>query len=203
MKKILSAIFFFGWMRVARAQGAPQAILEQIVALKGYITTAEDGTKIAKMGLSAIQKIRNEEFQLHRVFFGSLETINPIARYTPEVFEIIQLQESLINMFGIALTRWQGSAWLHGQELSCAASFYRNVVQTSAKYTKDLHSLITEQDYKMTDGERVWDIQNLLDIVEDQDKLVKNFISSTDWLIDQRKREYQYTEKIKRLFKLP
>jgi hypothetical protein len=64
------------------------AMLDQIAALKGYIGTAEKGYKIAEDGLHTIGDIKNDEFNLHRVYFGSLSAFNPNVRYMPQIADI-------------------------------------------------------------------------------------------------------------------
>jgi hypothetical protein len=180
MKRILSAIFFFGWMRVARAQGAPQAILEQIAALKAYITTVEDGSNIVEKGLSAIRDIRNIEFQKHQSFFSSLETVNPEIQGMPQILEMIDWQESSIDQLTTAMARWQASPWLHVTELACASDSYKKLVKIAMENVAILHELTNYKGYKMTDGERMQFIQQSLAMTKELDQGIAKFINSVD-----------------------
>lgn len=201
--KLLSSIFFFCWMKAARAQGAPQVVLEQITALKAYITTAERGSKIAAQGLSTIRDIRNEELQLHRVYFNSLSTVNPAVEDMPQILEIINQQESFIKQFTMGLARWQASPWLHAQELECLGSFYKYLVEFGVENINRLHKLIMDKDYEMTDGERIELIQQCQEIIKNQDQLVEKLISSTDWVIIARRESYRVNNIIKKMHGAP
>ena len=201
--KLLSSIFFFCWVKAARAQGAPQAVLEQITALKAYIITAEQGSKIAAQGLSSIRNIRNSEFELHRVYFSSLSTVNPAVKNMPQILEIINLQESFIKQFTMGLTRWQVSPWLHAQELESLGSFYKTLVEFGVGNINKLRKLLTDKDYKMTDGERIESIQQCQEIIINQDQLVEKLIASTDWVIIARRESYSVNEMVKKMHGTP
>jgi hypothetical protein len=203
MKKTLSAIFLFGWMRMARAQGAPQAILQQIAALKGYIATAEEGTNIVGKGLSGIRDIKNFEFNMHRSFFHSLQTVNPKIQYMPQVLQMVARQESVIDQLNKAMARWQASPWLHVSELALARNSYNKLVEIAVQNVALLHDLTTYQDYKMTDGERLEFIQRSLLIIKVLDQGISQFINAFDRLTFDRQENSKSIDLVKDWYKLP
>lgn len=203
MKKILSAIFFFGWMKLARAQGAPQAILEQISALKEYITTAEEGSYKVGKGLSFIRDIRNQEFQQHQSFFSSLETVNPEIQNMPQILQMVNRQESVIDQLNKAMARWQACPWLHVMEISNARYFNNKLMEYTTENLKYLHHLITSQQYKMTDGERLKEIESLLNNLKYVDDAVAMLINSFDRIVLERQKSYETIDFIKDWYKLP
>ena len=62
-----------------RAQSDIQAMLKQIAKLEIYIIDLEKGYKIAREGLTTIGEIKKGEFNLHSLFFSSLESVNPVV----------------------------------------------------------------------------------------------------------------------------
>ena len=50
---------------------------QQIAALSQYMTTAEQGYRIVRQGLTTIKGFTQGEFNLHTGFFNRLEWINP------------------------------------------------------------------------------------------------------------------------------
>ena len=66
-----------------RAQ-SPQTMLDQIVALKALIATAQKGYQIAEDGLHSIRDIKNGEFNLHSAYYASLTAVNPAVKNMPQ-----------------------------------------------------------------------------------------------------------------------
>ena len=82
-----------------RAQGDIQAMLKQIALLAVYMKDLEDAMKIAKDGLTTISEIKNGEFNLHSLFFSSLQSVNPsVAKYS-KIAEIISDQVAIVSNF--------------------------------------------------------------------------------------------------------
>jgi len=203
MKKILSAIFFFGWMRVARAQGAPQAVLEQITALKAYIATEEEGAKMVEQGLSAIRDIRNAEFEQHQTFFQSLQWVNPKIQNMSQLQEIVDRQESCIDQLNKGMARWQACPWLHVMDIRNARYFGNKLVSFTTEALENLYKLTTDPDYKMTDGERWEQIENCLNNIKYIDGAIAMLINSFDRIVLERQKSYESIDLVKDWYKLP
>src|SRR2546430_17187766 len=95
-KKIITGTLIVGWITSGYAQDA-QTMLEQIAALRTYLTAAEKGYQLVENGLHTIRDIKNEEFGLHSAFFSSLSTVNPAIRNMPDVLEVIRIQTVTLN----------------------------------------------------------------------------------------------------------
>lgn len=203
MKKILSAIFFFGWMRIARAQGAPQAILEQIAALKGYIATAEEGSKIVGKGLSDIQYFRNTEFEEHKAFFNSFVIVNPGIQEIPPILKMMDRVESSIIQLNSAMTRWQTSPWLLAVEIGRTRYCSDILEKFIVKNLRLLHTLVANDGYKMMDGERLKLIEDLVKIFKDLDGTIAILINNYDRLVFERKEYYISNNFVKNMYNLP
>lgn len=67
----------------------------QIAALRLYIGKAEQGYRVVETGLTDIGNIHQVEYDLHRVYLGSLAAVNPKIEGMPEVGEIIRLQSAI------------------------------------------------------------------------------------------------------------
>src|SRR6202790_2696983 len=81
------------------AQSDIQAMLKQIAKLEIYIVDLEKGYSIAKEGLTTIGEIKNGEFNLHSLFFNSLQKVNPsVAKYS-KIAEIIADQIAILSDF--------------------------------------------------------------------------------------------------------
>jgi hypothetical protein len=92
---------------------------------------------------------------------------------------------------------------LSTEEISYTGQVYKNFVALGLENMNTLKKLISDGDTKMTDGERIRQIEVLEGTIKDESRAVQVFIAKTDWVITQRQREYHYTEKIKNLYGLP
>ena len=63
-------------------------LLEQIVALQGFIEVVKKGYEIAGKGLLIIEKIITGDFSLHEEFLGSFADINPSISNLSEVEQL-------------------------------------------------------------------------------------------------------------------
>ncbi len=201
-KKILSGIFLLGWIGAVHGQEVAGTMLQQIAALRGYIATAREGYQIVEQGLTTIRDIRNGEFQLHRAFFDSLSAVNPVVKMMPEVSEIINTPKALIDQLSKAMTRWS-RPWLSKGEMTGNREIYQNFIALGLKNTGLLQKLISDGALKMTDGERISQIEALAERVRALDRSAQSFITFTDRLITQRKQEHRDVEKVKYLYGLP
>src|SRR6202035_4749485 len=81
------------------AQGDIQAMLKQIAKLEIYIVDLEKGYRIAREGLTFIGEIKKGEFNLHSLFFSSLQSVNPsVAKYS-KIAVIVADQLSIVSSF--------------------------------------------------------------------------------------------------------
>src|SRR5450432_3474083 len=68
---------------------------KQIALLQLYIGWIEKGYSIARSGLTLIGDIKQGEFNLHSIFFGSLNSVNPSIRKYAKVASIVTTVQSI------------------------------------------------------------------------------------------------------------
>ena len=161
---------------------------EQIAALKVYIQTAEKGYAIVEQGIHTIRDIKNGEFGLHSVYFGSLQSVNPSVRDMPEVREIISLETSVIGSFSKALAGYRQTSWLHPDEISYIGQVYSDLLDRSQQDGNTLASLTTDGSLEMDDGKRTQRIQALDGETREWYGYVQAFIRQANLLIVQRQK---------------
>ena len=80
---------------VLHAQMDRTEMLDQIAQLQLFITQAEKGYQIVHQGLAAIGEIKQGDFNLHQVFFNSLQLVNPAIRSDIEIADIVTMEAQL------------------------------------------------------------------------------------------------------------
>jgi hypothetical protein len=196
-KKIVTGMLVVGWVTSGYAQDA-QTMLEQIAALRTYLTTAEKGYQLVENGLHTIRDLKKKEYGLHSTYFSSLSTVNPVIQNMPEAAEVIRTQRAVLDRYAGALVRWRGSPWLSPAEKGLLDQSNRNLITTGGEVAKRLQNLLTDSVYKMSDGERMHSIGVLAEEVKQQAGEVERSIQATDWLISQRQKEYGEGELFKK-----
>jgi hypothetical protein len=200
--KIITGILVLGWVTSGYAQDA-QTMLEQLAALRTYLTAAKKGTQLVENGLHMIRDIKKEEVGLHSAFFSSLSAVNPAIRNGPEAAEVVRAQTTLLDRYAGALVRWRGSPWLSSAEKGLLEQTNKNLITGGEAVVKRFQNVVSDSVYKMNDGERLRIIGILAEEVKKRAGEVERFIQDTDWLIDQRQKEYESSETLRKWEGLP
>jgi hypothetical protein len=137
------------------AQADIQAMLKQIGLLEVYVVDLEKGYKIARDGLTTIGEIKKGEFDLHSIFFSSLESVNPSIVKDSKIAEIISYQVAIVSSFKSLIQRLNGSARLSDGDISYINSVYDNISNECSESLNDLITVTTDGKLEMTDEERI------------------------------------------------
>jgi hypothetical protein len=205
MKKVLLGLMFIvgGMTASAQMNSILKQLGEQIAELQAYLQVVEKGYQIAEDGLHTIRDIKNGEFNLHSVFFSSLASVSSTVANMAEVTEIISLQASMIRQFSSKLNSYRQSGWLQPGEVSYIGQVYSTLISTGQKEINALTNLLTDGDYKMTDGERIKGIQAIDADTKRQYRMVQSFTNQTNLLTVQRQQEGGDIGSVKGMYGLP
>jgi hypothetical protein len=178
-------IFFVG-VGSSYAQSDIKAMLKQIAKLEIYIIDLEKGYKIAQVGLTMIGEIKKGEFNLHSLFFGSLQSVNPsVAKYS-KIAIIISDQLSIISAFKSLIQKINSSGKLTAAELQYVEGVYSNLSDESIKTLNNLIAVLLDGNLEMTDDERIKRIDGIYNDMEDKYAFTQNFTSKASSLADER-----------------
>jgi hypothetical protein len=185
MKKILLIL----WLGLTgfglRAQADIRAMIKQIAKLEINIVDMEKGYRIAQGGLTTIGEIKKGEFNLHSLFFSSLESVNPsVAKYS-KIAGIISDELSIVSAFKSILQKLNGSRTGPNEINYIQAVFFT----MSGQCTQSLNSLIdilTDDTLEMTDDERIKRIDGIYSDMEDKQAFTQSFVSRASGLMIQR-----------------
>jgi len=170
------------------AQGDIQAMLKQIAKLEIYIVDLEKGYRIAREGLTFIGEIKKGEFNLHSLFFSSLQSVNPsVAKYS-KIAVIVADQLSIVSSFKKLNQRLDGKKISSG-EFSYISSVYSNMINECGKNLNALIEVTTDGKLEMTDDERIKRIDGIYDDMEDKYAFTQSFTNKAGLLADQRTAE--------------
>ena len=160
---------------IVHAQSDIQAMLKQIAKLEIYIIDLEKGYKIAQEGLTTIGEIKKGEFNLHSLFFSSLESVNPsVAKYS-KIAVIISDQLSIISTFKSLIQHLNNSGKMTNAELQYVQAVYSNLSDECTKTLNALIEVTTDGNLEMTDDDRIKRIDGINEDMEDKYAFSQNF----------------------------
>ena len=200
MKKVLFCLCVILSLHAAvEAQEDIQAMLKQIALLGVYVKDLENAIDIAKEGLTTIGEIKNGEFNLHSLFFSSLQKLNPsVAKYS-RIAEIISDQLAIVSNFKNLIKRLNSSGRMTTSEITYISSVYDNISRECTKSLNDLISVTTDGKLEMTDDERVRRIDGIWAGMKDKYAFTQDFTTRVDKLSSERDTEIEENELLKTL----
>jgi len=189
MKTCWCCLFaIFGFFGSVKAQSDIQAMLKQIAKLEIYIIDLEKGYKIAREGLTTIGEIKKGEFNLHSIFFSSLQSVNPsVAKYS-KIAVIVSDQIFIVSGFKSLIQRLNGKK-INANEINYINAVYSNMVTECTKSLNALIAVTTDGTLEMTDDERIKRIDGIYEDMEDKYAFTQSFTSKAGSMADQRNDE--------------
>lgn len=199
MRKVVIVIFLLGitgstyaqtfneWFRQSRTQ--IKYLVNQIAALQIYIEFAQKGYKIVDQGLTLIGDIKRGDFNLHNDFFNSLKAINPKIRNSVEVARIIELQVQLTRSQKNAIKKIRQTEYLTANEIEYLVGVYNRLLEQSLDNIEELFTLLTADEYELSDDERIKRINLLHTDMQDKHQFIQWFTGETEVLMASRRKE--------------
>ncbi len=173
--------------------------LEQIAANKVYIEYLQKGYGILRSGLTTIGNIKDGHFRLDRDFFAALESINPKIKNYSKVVDIIAYNISIVREFKTTLQQARETGLFTGTEESYLESVYGNVLKGCNGIIDALTLFTSPGRLKMSDDERIKEIDALHDEMQDSYVFSKQFCAEINVLALQRKEDLNDVNTLKSL----
>jgi hypothetical protein len=203
MKKCIWFILliFIGATVYSQSQEAQQLLLDvqKLAQLKSILEDLKKGYTILESGYSTIRNISEGNFNLHDLFLSSLLEVSPTVRNYKRIAEIISLQLRIVKEYQAAFKQFKGSQLFDDNELNYLTSVYSNLFNQSLRNLDALGTVITSGQLRMSDDERLSEIDGIWKNICDQFSFLKDFNNKTRVLALQRAKEKSDVEVIKAL----
>jgi hypothetical protein len=185
----------------SQSQEIQQLLLDvqKLAQLKSILEDLKKGYTILESGYSTIRDISQGNFNLHDLFLNSLLEVSPTVRNYKRIADIISLQLGIVKEYQKASKQFRASGLFDGNELNYISSVYSNLFNKSVKNLDALATVITSGQLRMTDDERLNEIDGIWKNIFDQFSFLKDFNNKTKVLALQRAREKNDVEVMKTL----
>lgn len=206
MKKCMSVffVFCFGFNSISYAQSheAKQLLLdvEKLASLKNILTDLKKGYEIVSGGYNTIKNISEGNFNLHENFLNSLLEISPAVKKYKRIADIIAAQVKIVAEYKTAFRQFRESDQFTTGEIDYISNVYKNLFNQSVKNLDALVTVVTANQLRMSDDERITAIDDVWKDVQNELMFLRHFNGSTRILAMQRIKEANDVSAINQIY---
>lgn len=188
----LSAQTFNEWFQQKEAK--KKYLLQQVAALKLYLSYAEKGYSIASSGLQAIHAIKKGDYKIHDDFFNALKEVNPALKNWGRVEDIIALQVKIVKQTKGVLSSIKEQNKFTAEEIDYCKTVFDQVLDDCLNEIQEVIDLTADGYFGMKDDERIQRIENIFLQMQDNYSFVSSFGDEMKALSIQRIRDQKEIE---------
>ncbi len=204
MKKIILAVLLgCGLFASTRSIGQVQELqqlalnIEKLAQFRQMLADMKKGYEVLTGGYNTIRNISQGNFQLHKVFLDGLMQVSPAVRQYRRVADIINYQVLLVREYKQAFSRFKSAGVFSVEEIAYISDVYTGLFNRSLENLEDLLTVITASRLRMSDEERLQEIDSIFKDMEDKLVFLRDFNNSTGVLSLQRHKERIEVQRMK------
>lgn len=189
---------------VGQVQEAQQLLLnwEKLEQLREILDNMYKGYKVLERGYNTIRDIAQGNFSLHQLFLDGLMAVNPSIKKYKKIPYIIDYQEFLLKEYRRYYDRFRQDPNFSASELQYLARVYGYLIDASLKNLDELFLVITADQLRMSDDERLQAIDRIYLDMTDKVAFLRYFNNSAQLLAIQRAKERNDVTTMRKLYEL-
>jgi hypothetical protein len=178
-----------------QAQTIPQLVeqivldTEKLASLKSILQDMYKAYTIINAGYTDIKNISEGTFNLHKAFLDALLAVSPAVQNYGRVVDIINAEYAIVAEYKAAYSRFSADGHFTIQELDYMNTVYTNLFDQSLTCLNELTMVITANQLRMSDAERLRAIDRVYADITGQLSLLRTFNNNTSIQAIQRARE--------------
>jgi len=195
------ALAFLLSARPACAQMDRDEMLAQIAKLQLFISQTEKGYELVRQGLATIGDIKHGDFNLHQLFFTSLQLVNPEIRSYVKIADIITMQTNMLSAYHAGYDQVKTAELFSATDVIYINSLYQGILRKNNDDILELTGILTEGNWEMNDAQRLSRIDHLYENVTVQYQSLLQFNDRLRVLALQKKQNFQDLQNIAQLIR--
>ena len=208
MKAIISIIIMMGLFPCliaskANAQGdeLQQLILnvEKLNQFKAILQKMYDGYQILTKGYNTVKDLAEGNFSIHKVFMDALMAVSPTVRNYYKIATIIGYQKDIVREYKAALSQFRSMNIFDDTHIHYIEAVYDRLVDRSLQDLDELLMIVTANQLRMNDAERLAAIDRIYASVDDQRSFLRHFNIRTKALADQKSKNLRDMQTLQQL----
>ena len=161
--------------------------VEKLTQFKQILSDMKKGYEVISVGYNSVKDISQGNFSLHKAFLDGLMEVSPTIKKYRKVAEIIAMEVRLVSEYKTAIKRFQRDDNFNPGELDYITGVYANLVKKSLENIDELTTVVTANQLRMSDDERLTAIDNIYKDMEIKVTFLNHFNNSTSALSLQRR----------------
>jgi len=162
--------------------------IEKLAQLKSILTNMYKGYQILTKGYNTVKDLTEGNFNLHRVFLDGLWEVSPTVKKYKRIAEIINGQKVLVKEYKTAFDYFKSINVFEEEEIDYLSQVYSSLLSRSVKNIDELLMVITSNQLRMNDAERLKIIDRIYDDVQDKLSFLHDFNGRIAVVAQQKKR---------------
>src|SRR5674476_697647 len=173
--------FAGGKKALAQTDEIAQLLLnvEKLTQFEQILSDMKKGYEILSGGYNTIKDLSQGNFSLHKTFLDALLEVSPTVKHYKRVADIINYQVILIKEYKSAFNRFKRDNNFNQQELAYLGRVYENLFKQSLNNLDDMVTIITANQLRMSDDERLGAIDRIFADMQDKLLFLRHFNNNT------------------------
>ncbi|HWB27709.1 MAG TPA: hypothetical protein VG738_19675 [Chitinophagaceae bacterium] len=194
MKKCVWCVLFlccFALKPKAQSAELQQLLLDiqKLSQFKSILTDMYKGYEVLSSGYETIKNISQGNFSLHQAFLDGLLLVSPAVANYKRIPDIINDQLNIVKEYKSAYTMYKQDKHFLPDEIIYLGQVYGNLFNQSVNDLNELIMVITANQTRMSDAERISSIDRIYAGMEDKLTFLRYFNNHTTMLAVQRAKE--------------
>ncbi|MEC5143097.1 TerB family tellurite resistance protein [Chitinophaga sp. 212800010-3] len=177
----------------ANAQAAELAQLalniEKLTQFKQILEQMYKGYKVLTEGYNKVKDVASGNYKLHQAFLDGLYLVSPEVRKYQRIPDIVNYQIDILNEYKAAFRHFKNSGAFTESNLAYLEAVYNNLFQRSLANLEELTMVITTNQLRMSDEERLSAIDRIYKEMKEKRTFLRQFNEEAKMLYLQKRKE--------------
>lgn len=187
---------------VGQAAAVERLVLdyEKLSEMKTILSDMKKGYEIISQGYETVKNIASGNFSLHQAFLDALMAVSPAVKNYKRIADIVNAQLEIIKEYKQYYTQFRADPNFSPDEITYMGLVYGNLTNQSVSSLNELIMVITANQLRMSDAERINAIDKLYDDMQNKLIFLRSFNIQTEALSIQRTAEGNDIGTVKNLY---
>lgn len=173
--------------------------LEKLNQFRAILAKMYEGYKILTQGYNTVKNISEGNFSIHKLFMDGLLSVSQAVRSYYKVAAIVSYQKDIILEYKPALNRFRSMNIFDANHMQYIEGVYDRLVDRSLKDLDELIMVVTANQLRMNDAQRINAIDRIYTSISDQRSFLRQFNVRTKALADQKLKNIRDMETLQQL----
>lgn len=182
-----------------QSQEAQQLLLnvEKLTQFKQILGDMKKGYELVSTGYNSVRDLTQGNFSLHKTFLDGLMQVSPTVKKYKRVADIVNYQLILVREYKYAFNQFKNGGRFTPVEVNYTAEVYDRLFKQSLENLDDLLTVVTAGKLRMSDNERLEEIDRIYLEMQDKLQFLRHFNNETSVLAFQRAEQLKDAKRIK------